>query len=224
MSKIETLIESGNFEEAYHVSVEMLEQDPYNIEVLVQQAVIQRKRKQFVDALNILDRVLNLLPKNADIYSEKGVTLFHLGRLNEALEAMNTSQELEPNNPYRYSSRAYIKDALKDIDGAIADYEKAIVLDPADMIARNNLGMLEEKKGNLSKAKKHFHKVDESAGINYDEVLETIKENDRKKTATQDQLKTESPAQNSIWKILASVFTTKKGFVDFFAFLKNGLK
>ena len=223
MSAIENLIEQGNFEEAYRVATTVLEKDPYNMEVLVQQAVIQRKRKQFAEALEILDRVLNLLPKNADIYSEKAVTLFHVGKLNEALDAMNIAQELEPNNPYRYSSRAYIKDALKDIDGAIEDYEKAIELDPSDMIARNNLGMLEEKKGNLSKAKKHFNQVDDSYGIDYDEMLAQIKEEDRKKMEAKEA-SIVPEKKSSLWSVLIQVFTTRKGFSDFLNFLKNGLK
>ena len=35
--------------------------------------------------------------------------------------------------------------ALRDIQGAIADYEKAVELDPEDAITLNNLGLLEEQ-------------------------------------------------------------------------------
>ena len=47
---------------------------------------------------------------------------------------MDYALGLEPNNPYRYSSRAYIKDWIGDIKGAIADYEVAVKLDPEDSI------------------------------------------------------------------------------------------
>ena len=38
---------------------------------------------------------------------------------------------------------------LKDTKGAIADYNKAIELDPEDEISLNNLGLLQEKVGRM---------------------------------------------------------------------------
>jgi tetratricopeptide (TPR) repeat protein len=48
--------------------------------------------------------------------------------------------------------------------GAIADYEKAIELDPEDAIAYNNLGIVEEKLGRKEKAQQNFNKADALAG------------------------------------------------------------
>ena len=48
--------------------------------------------------------------------------------------------------------------------GAIADYEKAIKLDPEDAVAFNNLGLVEEKLGRKEKAKDYFQKADSLSG------------------------------------------------------------
>ena len=50
--------------------------------------------------------------------------------------------------------------ALRDIQGAIADYEKAVELDPEDAITLNNLGLLEEQIGRMQSAKERFAAAD----------------------------------------------------------------
>ena len=87
-----------------------------------------------------------------------------LGRNEEALQELDRAANLDPNNPYRYSSRAYFKDRVGDFLGAIEDYEKAIALDPEDAIGYNNLGIVEEKLGRKEKAQQNFNKADALAG------------------------------------------------------------
>lgn len=156
-------------------------------------------------------------PTNADLYSERGVTWFHLGNLPAALADMNKSQELEPKNPYRYSSRAYIRDAMGDTRGAIEDYKLAIKLDPEDAIAHNNLGLLEEKLGYKEQAKNRFTTADHLA---QQQGLFTQHPSPPEAAPTGSSAASEPTLSGEIKK----VFTTKKGFREFIAFLKNGFK
>ena len=162
---------------------------------------------------------------------------------------MNKAQELEPRNPYRYSSRAYIKDAIGDLAGAIEDYKKCIELDPLDAVAHNNLGMLEEKFGRKQKAEKHFKKADEISKdekspffgkfntegeqiLNQDEaqqeVQNVIKEayEKEKEELEKEQAKKEEKEgeKSSIGKVMLSVFKSKQEFIAFINFIKNGFK
>ncbi|MDP2042230.1 tetratricopeptide repeat protein, partial [Algoriphagus sp.] len=82
----------------------------------------------------------------------------------EALNELDRAANLDPKNPYRYSSRAFLKDRLGDFNGAIEDYGKAIELDPEDAIAYNNRGLIEEKMGSIARAKKSFEKADDLIG------------------------------------------------------------
>jgi len=50
--------------------------------------------------------------------------------------------------------RAFLKSRMGETDGAISDYEKAIMLDPDDAIAYNNLGLAQEQKGFRDRAEK----------------------------------------------------------------------
>ena len=167
-----------------------------------------------------------------------------------SLTNMNKAQELEPRNPYRYSSRAYIKDAIGDLEGAIADYKKCIELDPQDAVAHNNLGMLEEKLGRKKKADNHFKKADEISKdekspffgkFNADgeqimnqqeaqkEVQNVVKKAIEKEEAeknNEQELKVQDTEEdkNSIGKVMLSVFKSKQEFKAFIQFIKNGFK
>ncbi|MEX2595622.1 MAG: tetratricopeptide repeat protein [Salibacteraceae bacterium] len=166
--------------------------------------------------------------ENPNVYSERGVVLFYLKRLDLSLDDMNYAADLEPENPYRYSSRAFIKDAMGDVEGAIEDYERAVALDPEDSIAFNNLGLLQEKLGYADQSKQNFKKADEIANI--DELLEKIRKEQKAGQSPENESEegssfpTEDRSSLSILALLRDTFTTKSGFKDYIRFLRNGLK
>mgnify|MGYP005998452115 CR=1 FL=1 len=86
----------------------------------------KQKLRDFEGSLKLYLKALEGSPHNPDYLSETGVVLFNLNRKKEALDYLNKAANLEPENPYRYSSRAFIKGALKDFEGAVADYQKCI--------------------------------------------------------------------------------------------------
>ena len=71
---------------------------------------------------------------------------------------MNKSIELDENYAYFYSSRGFLKTKMKDMEGAIADYEKSLLLDPENEITYNNLGLALESMGNMNRAQKYYKK------------------------------------------------------------------
>ena len=150
---------------------------------------------------------------------KRGLCNFHLGNLDLSLKDLTSAQLLEPNNPYRYASRAYVKNALKDVDGAIEDYEKAVHLDPEDAIAHNNLGLLQDKKGYAKHSKKSFEIADDLAEKqNLFNETEPQKE-DVNVTPRNDEAETETT-----WKTIKKVFVSKEGKREFISFIKNGFR
>ncbi len=78
---------------------------------------------------------------------QKGAVALHINNRNEeALEDFNKALALDPENPYRYASRAFFRDRIGDYQGALEDYEITISLDPDDAIAINNVGAYFRKK------------------------------------------------------------------------------
>lgn len=189
-----------------------------NIEKSIEKAEKFYAEHKFKDAIYWYTRALSLSP-NADIYSERAVSYFHNDQLKESLEDMNRAQELEPERSYRYASRAYIKDAMGDVEGAIRDYEKAIELDPDDAIAHNNLGLLIEKLGHHQKAKVFFDFADAMAQKEQGDATAMV---DRPRNIQSDLNK--ERRGTSLGSEVLKVFTSADQFKEFLRFVGNGFK
>ncbi len=240
MSKLEEgkkLFESEKFKEALVCFSEFLASNANHGDALFYRGLCYRKTGKFQESVMDLTALIKRLPEEADLYSERGVSYYHLKDYHTALKDMDKAVELEPKNPYRYSSRAYIK-AYVDVDGAIADYEQATILDPKDDIAYNNLGLLLEKRGKLKAAQEKFKRSNEIIG--YDPEKRKSKENsveldgieddiikevdERIEKAKQSAEQEQNQSENNIGKIMLDVFRDKQTRKEYFKFLKGIFK
>jgi Tfp pilus assembly protein PilF len=190
-----------------------------------QQARDYVSQNKLNEALESINKCLEIIPEQTDALSQRGVIYFHLKKEDLSLMDMDRAVSLDSNNSYRYSSRAYIRAAYKDLEGAEIDYLKAIELDPKDEIAYNNYGLLLENRGHIELAKKHYTKADELAGIK--PIEQRAKEAREKNTAANAINEADEIAQpegQAMGETVKSVFTKKSAFKEFVAFLKNGFK
>ncbi|MEY5043011.1 MAG: hypothetical protein RJA19_238 [Bacteroidota bacterium] len=130
----------------------------------LREAAAAMRQRDWDPALKLLQRARVLdgaLDGNPDWIHDVALCHFHLGRKQEALEGLDRAANLQPEYGYRYASRAWMRQALGDLDGARADYERAIALDPEDAISHNNLGLLEEQMGYRREAQRRFQVADE---------------------------------------------------------------
>lgn len=195
------------------------------------------QEKSFEKAFELYAIAVKDDPKNPDIWSEKGICLFHLGQKKKALEHLNKAVELQPDYSYRYSSRAYIKDANGDIHSAIEDYKFAIKLDPEDAIAHNNLGLLEEKLGYVEASRKRFERADKLIKLE-NKLMDKIDELEgkpdpknqkdeapRKSEASQTNTReVKSSGKSSKSQVIKDVFIKKSTLKEFLRFIGNGFK
>lgn len=255
MSKLEEgkkLFENQKFEEALPLFTAFLVENNNHGDALFFRGLCYRKVGKFEDSINDLSLLINRLPDEADLYSERGVSYYHLKNYTSALADMDKAVALQPKNPYRYSSRAYIK-AYTDIDGAIADYEKATILDPKDEIAYNNLGLLLEKRGKIKDAQDKFKRSNDIIGYdpnkrnpaqnsvevdgvdtetikNVDDRIEKAK-NTKKSQATElpplpkvGSFENNAKQSHSIGKVMLDVFRDKETRKEYLSFLKGIFK
>lgn len=219
MDKFRELINDGEYEEAISGLEIILTQDKYNTEALVWLAKAQFKLEAYNDAITNYSTLINLIPMEADLYSDRGLCYHMSGEYKTALEDFNKAVDLEPNNAYRYSCRAFIKGYYKDYKGALNDYNKAIELDPEDAIAYNNKGILEEQMGYAIESQKSFERSNEIQGVDLDKELAKI----NTASAPEITLPTKSIKKltfSSYVKTLKSIFT-QHGFNDFLKFLRG---
>ena len=191
----------------------------------VQQGRDSANSGQWVSALIAYDQALSVHQAwelDPDFLNDRAVALFHNQRMEEGLKLLNAAIEQQPLYGYRYAARGWMRQAMKDIQGAISDYEKAIELDPEDAITLNNLGLLEEQLGRIKSAKERFRIADE-----LDRVLE---EREIPKVEPKVEPKSESTpvpsrdAPQGVWKEIWKALFTLQGRKEFLEFLRNGFK
>lgn len=190
-------------------------------------AVTALKAGQFEKALDAFNRLIDDFKDDPDLFGYRGATLLNLNRKHAALDDFNHAVQLDPNYSYRYASRAFAKDALGDLQGAIADYEIAVKLDPDDAIAHNNLGLLIEKSGNQTAAQKHFSAADDLAhrifGETEDqessEAISGIPLQPKKLTPDPDSVSSEM-----YWDQLTRILSSKEERKAFLTFILSGFQ
>ena len=179
---------------------------------------------EWASALSEFDTLLAEGVRDGNLLHDRAVCIFQLGRQKEALQQLDEAVALEPDNPYRYSSRAWIRAALKDVDGAIEDYRKALELDPDDAIALNNLGLLEEQYGMRKAAQEKFKRADTLMGILRDAGVDPAKAPEPSTDDRPAETAAQPATPPTLLGEIKAVFTTPERRRDFVRFLKNGLR
>ena len=180
------------------------------------------KDRKWSEALAAFDRAMETVKDDPDLIHDRAVAMFNLGQQKDALKELDRAVVLQPDYSYRYSSRAYMRNACKDIHGAIEDYKKAIELDPEDAIALNNLGLLEEQLGYRDEADQRYRAADELKGILKDRGIDLEKVPAPESQETTEETTTEDEADVSVWAEFRKVFVSKDSRREFFSFLRNG--
>ncbi|MBW4497639.1 MAG: serine protease [Oscillatoria princeps RMCB-10] len=85
--------------------------------------------KRYPEALASYDKAIAINDKDSLLYMLRGELLYKLKRYPEARDVYSRAIQLKP-HPFAYKSRGFLRSALGDEKGAIADYTKAIELKP----------------------------------------------------------------------------------------------
>ncbi|BAY21633.1 protein prenyltransferase, alpha subunit [Calothrix sp. NIES-2100] len=117
-----------------------------NPEELVKQAEQQAQEGEYQDALDLLDQALVLKPKNSNYWYCKGKILaYNLKDSRQALEAFDNALKFCSYENFRKQVLNGRGNVLKDLrrnEDAVADYHKALKIDPSYWQARKGLGWL----------------------------------------------------------------------------------
>ncbi|MEJ6755995.1 MAG: tetratricopeptide repeat protein [Crocinitomicaceae bacterium] len=199
-----------------------------------EEATSKLKEGQIDEAIELYTKALNEAPDDYNIISDRGVAYLHKNDKLRCFGDFNRAIQLQPNYSYRYASRAYAKKHFGDIEGAVADYEKAVELDPEDAVAQNNLGMLLEEMGYKKQSEKRFARADklseqENGLLNVMEGLEASEkavEAPNQETPIEDLSPSDkgSDETKTNSKEFKKVFTSKNQFKEFIRFIRNGFK
>jgi len=90
--------------------------------------------------------------RSAVFWSNKGVSFYSLGRLEEAVACFRKSLRINPDFAGAHTNLSSVLAAKGDLDGAIAELRTALRLQPDHADAHNNLGIALGDKGDLDGA------------------------------------------------------------------------
>jgi tetratricopeptide (TPR) repeat protein len=107
---------------------------------LRQQAFTASQSGQFVEAEQYWSELIEYLPQEAALWSNRGNVRVSQNRLEEAIADYNQAVDLAPDQPDPYLNRGTALEGLGEWQAAIADYNRALDLNPEDAAAYNNRG------------------------------------------------------------------------------------
>ncbi|HXX81927.1 MAG TPA: tetratricopeptide repeat protein [Thermodesulfovibrionales bacterium] len=111
-------------------------------------------------SITLWDSVIERTPMGVSIaYTNRGLALMKMGRLDGALEDFNKAIALDPSDYKAYGDRGLVFDQIGQSDKAIEDFDKAIALNPAFYEAYTVRGALFDKMGQIDKAISDFDKA-----------------------------------------------------------------
>lgn len=124
------------------------EQDWGSINTLRKKAFAQTQAGKFEAAEATWSELLEQLPNEAAIWSNRGNVRVRRNNLEGALADYGEAIDLAANEADPYLNRGAVWEAMGEWDRAIADYNQVLQIDPDDPAAYNNRGNAEAGQGN----------------------------------------------------------------------------
>lgn len=135
--------------------------------------------KQFEAAINAFTKAVVLDPGNDSAFLHRALSRLELGQKEQALDDVNQSLRLQPNNARAYELRAKIYQIQRDYSRASADLDQALERDPRSLSYMLTAASLAEERKDFGTAADLYKKAaaistDSSIRIKYAAVLVSL--------------------------------------------------
>jgi serine/threonine-protein kinase len=101
-------------------------------------ALLQKQNHRFSAALEAINYAIQLAPRDAELYNDKGAILRAMRNYSEALQAYDCAIALDPNNSDAHNNRGNILHHMKRYHEALQAYDDALRIDPHDASVLHN--------------------------------------------------------------------------------------
>lgn len=144
---------------AQSTSADLSPQVVQEISDLRQKAFTASQKGQFTEAETYWSQLIDYLPNEAALWSNRGNVRVSQNKLAEALEDYNQAVALAPEQPDPYLNRGAALEGLGRWEDAIADYSQVLALNPNDAAAYNNRGNAQAGLGHWETALADYQKA-----------------------------------------------------------------
>ena len=147
----------GSDEKALAIYQTLLDKNRGNIDARQKMIKLYEKNKKWDKVIEHIKVILELDPKNADLYLYLSDICYKKNDINGALAAVEKAQKLRPNDSSVFVQLAVLSEKAQKNDQAIDYYQKAVKTNSKkNPTLYNNLGMLQEKKGDRKEAIQNY--------------------------------------------------------------------
>jgi tetratricopeptide (TPR) repeat protein len=154
--------EYGKYQEALEALEQAVKLKNNFADVWRRLSKFHRELNQFEEALLAIEKAIQLQPqnrqKNPNLYNEKFSVLTSLKRYKEAEVAINQAIDINPRGAF-YLNRGNLYSVLQKRELALADFNKAIAINPQDIEAYVSRGILYDKQKKSELALADFNKA-----------------------------------------------------------------
>ncbi|NBR40075.1 MAG: sulfotransferase family protein, partial [Alphaproteobacteria bacterium] len=150
------LINGGEFSKALKIYRDLLKSAPLNIDYLFGAAICHAQLRQFTDAENAYQRLINLKPNEFKYKMNYGVLLREHGFFDQSEAMLRQAQDNNPHYAEIYHNLAITLEQLERFDEALAIYDQALERDPKHYRALSNQGSVYTKLNQLEAAEGKF--------------------------------------------------------------------
>jgi len=151
----------------YYQAIDQERASGENNEITLQrfeEVIENMESERFLDALNIIEEVLEITPESAIAYDLKGVILKKQGKFEAAVDAFSEAVTLEPKFAIAWYNFAQIEKSLGNFKQAKIYLDRAIELQEGLTKAYFERALLNEKLGEKEKAVEDYDKIIELQG------------------------------------------------------------
>jgi tetratricopeptide (TPR) repeat protein len=135
---------------------------PETVEAIAElrpKAFTASQQGQFAEAETYWSELIDYLPNEAAVWSNRGNVRVSQNKLTEALADYDQAVALAPDQPDPYLNRGAALEGVGRWDDAIADYNQVLAFNPDDAAAYNNRGNAKAGQGNWEAALVDYQKA-----------------------------------------------------------------
>jgi predicted O-linked N-acetylglucosamine transferase (SPINDLY family) len=157
--QLDAAVQRGDWHEADRLCRVVLGAAPDHADALNLHGVVLLELRRYAEALEQLERALQINPKHADFLSNRGLALSCLQRSGEALQSCDLAVGIDPGHWRAWYNRGNALLELKRADEALASYDRALAIHPRHADALINRGLAFAGLGNQEAAVQNYNRA-----------------------------------------------------------------
>lgn len=152
-------LQQGQLSQAKVIYERVLQQQPRNIDALNLLGIIEAQTNNHQFALELMDRAIEVNANSPGTYSNRGLALKSLKRLDEALASFDRAIAIQPDHAEAHFNRGILNTELKRFEEALADFDRAVAGRPDYPEAHGHRGVALQQLKRSEEALSSFDKA-----------------------------------------------------------------